>query len=87
MSEFTMPALVQTDSESELEAEPVVAMTTAENIQELHNGGYQAQAMKMANAESISIEEFDDEYGGFTEYVFADDSIFGIAKSGAINVR
>lgn len=62
-------------------------MTTAENIQMLHEGGYQSQAMKMANAKSISIEEFDDEFGGYTEYAFADDSIFVIAKSGAINVR
>lgn len=62
-------------------------MTTAENILMLHVGGYQAQAMRMANAESLSIEEFDDEFGGYTEFTFSDNSIFVISKSGAVNVR
>lgn len=61
-------------------------MTTAENIQMLHDGGYQAQAIRMANAESISIEYFD-AFGGYTEFTFADGSIFVISKSGAIDIR
>ena len=62
-------------------------MTTAENIQMLHDGGCQAQAIRMANAESISIEYFDDAFGGYTEFTFADGSIFVISKSGAIDIR
>ena len=46
-------------------------MTTAENIQELHDGGYENQAHKMAERESVGYE-----YQGETvlRYWFTDGS-------------
>ena len=45
-------------------------MTTAQNIKELHDGGYTSQAIKMAECESIEVE-FDEVE---TSYVFPDHS-------------
>lgn len=48
-------------------------MTTGENIQILADGGYTDQAVHMANAQSVAIEEMPN---GSTVYTFADGSTF-----------
>ncbi len=54
-------------------------MTTAENIQSLLDGGYKTQALRMADTESISIEEVDSgvlyTFSGVL-YTFPDGSTF-----------
>jgi hypothetical protein len=46
-------------------------MTTAQNIKELHDGGYTEQAMRMCEAESVSVE-IDSEVE--KTYIFSDGS-------------
>lgn len=52
-------------------------MTTAENVQMLYEGGYEGQAIRMAEAESITVHYSSVETGCVAEaYEFPDGSVF-----------